>query len=400
MLFKLAWKNIWRNRIRSSLIVSAVAFGLAVGVLMWAFANGLQQQRLLYQLDHSIGHIKITHPDFDEEKSIQYLISDSLLAQVSSDNRKEIKAFSWRLNTYLMASSPSKQLLADVYGIVPSQEKQVFTIHQQLTQGNYLEDTNIQNPIIVGESFAQKMQLKLHQKVKLHFPTKQKSIDTISFKIVGLYHVNNPNFEANHVFVRASDFQKALHLKAHQYHQCLLRTDTHTQALTLSPRIEEDLSAYQVQSWAVIAPELAYLEEVLDYFFTIFVAVILLLLSFGLVNVMLMSVLERQYEWSMLVAIGMQHKQIFSLIVLEAMFLSSLGLFFGFLMASFLMFWSTHTGIQLAWFDAQLSDMRIYPMLDLWVYARVMLLLWVAALLSALYPAWSALKMSAKQDLK
>ncbi len=400
MLLTLAWKNIGRNRLRSTLIVSTVAFGLAVGVLMWAFANGLQQQRLGYQLGHSIGHIKITHPDFDEEKPIQALIPDSLMTQISPKNHSEILAFSWRLNTYLMASTSSAQLLADVYGIVPQQEKQVFTIHNQLIQGNYFEDTSIQNPILVGKSFAQKMQLKLHQKVKLHFPTAQKSIDTLAFKVVGIYKVNNPNFEANHVFILASDFQKALHLNTHQYHQCLLKTHSHQQALTLSAGIHADLPSRQVQNWAEIAPELAYLEEVLDYFFTIFVAVILLLLSFGLVNVMLMSVLERQYEWSMLVAMGMLHRQIFLLIVLEAILLASVGLCLGFLVAFVVMAWSSQTGIQLAWFDAQLADMRIYPVLNTVVYFKVMALLWVAALLSALYPAWFALKMSTMNDLK
>lgn len=400
MLLTLAWKNIGRNKLRSTLIVSTVAFGLAVGVLMWAFANGLQQQRLLYQLEHSIGHIKITHPNFDEEKPIQTLITDSLLTQISPKNHSEILAFSWRLNTYLMASTSSKQLLADVYGIVPQQEKQVFSIYQQLSQGNYFEDTNVQNPILVGESFAQKMQLKLHQKVKLHFPTAQKSIDTLAFKIVGIYKVNNARFEANHVFILASDFQKALHLNTHQYHQCLLKTHSHQQAITLSAGMQDDLPTYQVQSWAEIAPELAYLEEVLDYFFNIFVAVILLLLSFGLVNVMLMSVLERQYEWSMLVAMGMLHRQIFFLVVLEAIFLASLGLFLGFLIAAVVMLWSGQEGIQLAWFDKELTDMRIYPVLNAMVYLKVMALLWIAALLSALYPAWFALKMSAINDFK
>jgi len=400
----LAWKNLLRNPTRSLLIVSSIGIGLGIGTFIWAFANGLQTQRLQYQLNHSLGHLKITHKDFDEEKPLQaFLNFEGDLKEKIENLGKEITAFSPRLNVYGMASNSKKSLGVDIYGVISADEKKVFLMYQNMIEGTYFENSSIKHPILIGQKLAQNLNLKLGEELLLTLPQLKKGSRKDTFNITGIYAMQNANFEKTHVFIQANDFQKCTGLETNQYHQITFKTPDYHQALPFSKKIQMQLPSYQVKSWAEIAPEFAYLEEVLEQFFTIFTGIILLALSFALMNMMLMSVLERQQEWAMLISVGMQKKQIFLLVILETIFLAVFGLGVGLGLAWISIAWSHSVGIDLAWFDTQFTKMgintKIYPFLTYKEYLTVGVLLIITALLSALYPAWLALKTNTVKAL-
>jgi ABC-type lipoprotein release transport system permease subunit len=400
----LAWKNLLRNPTRSLLIVSSIGIGLGVGTFIWAFANGLQTQRLQYQLNHSLGHLKITHRDFDEEKPLNaFLHFEGDLKEKIETLGEEMTAFSPRLNVYGMANSSKNNLTVDIYGIIPAEERKVFLMYQNVIKGSYFKDDSIKNPILIGNKLAQYLNLRLGEHLLLTLPQLNQVSRQDTFKVVGIYAMHNERFEKTHVFIQASDFQKYTGLRVNDYHQIMLKTSNHRLAIPLSDALQSKLPSYQVKSWAEIAPEFAYLEEVLGQFFTIFTGIILLALSFALMNMMLMSVLERQQEWAMLISVGMQKKQIFLLVILETIFLAVFGLGVGLGLAWISIAWSHSVGIDLAWFDTQFTKMgintKIYPFLTYKEYLTVGVLLIITALLSALYPAWLALKTNTVKAL-
>lgn len=401
----LAWKNLSRNPTRSLMIVLSIAFGLGMGAFMWAFANGLQTQRLQYQLNHSLGHLKINAKDFDDEKPLHaFFPLNQALQQKLADFKEDITAFSPRLNTYGMASNAQNNAEVDVYGIHPSSEKMVFKMYQNIIQGSYFTDSSAHQPMLIGQLLAKKLEIQLGQKILLHLPHFKNEVRQDTFQITGIYAMHNQNFEKTHVFIQAKDFQNYTGLQASDYHQIILKTPHQKQALFFSKKLKRLLPSYQVKNWAEIAPEFAYLDEVLGQFFTVFTGIILLALSFALMNMMLMAVLERQQEWAMLMAVGTQKKQLFMLIGLETMFLSVLGLCLGLLGAWVGIALGHSFGINLLWFDAQFAEMgietKIYPFLKWQEYMTILILLLITALLSAWYPAWLALKTNTAKALQ
>lgn len=401
----LAWQNLSRNPSRSLIIVLSIGIGLGVGAFMWAFANGLQTQRLQYQLNHSLGHLKITSKDFDEEKPLQaYFDLTENLRQKLHQLEQEVTAFSPRLNVYGMLHTTQDNLGVDVYGIHPSHEQAVFQIYQNLISGTYLKDTAVYQPILVGQKLAENLNLKIKDKTVLRLPHLQQKAKQDTFLVAGVYTMHNQNFEETHVFILAEDFQKMTGLQATDYHQITLKTPDYHKAISFSKQLSIFFPSLQVRSWAEIAPEFAYLEEVLGQFFTIFTSIILLALSFAMMNMMLMTVLERQQEWAMLIAIGTQKRQIFALVGLETLLLAFLGLCLGLAGAWAGIVLAQLWGIDLQYFDATFANMgidtKIYPFLKWDEYLSISLLLFVAALLSAWYPAWLALKTNIVKALQ
>ncbi len=153
-----------------------------------------------------------------------------------------------------------------------------------------------------------------------------------------------------------------------------------------------------VQSWKQISPELGLMIESLDQYMIIFFVIILLALSFGIVNTMLMAVLERVREIGMLMAIGMNKRKLFSMISLETIFMVVIAAPLGLLFAYLTIQWFGTNGLDLSGiyqegYAAYGFKSMIYPQLAPHYYFRIMILVVITAILASIYPALTALRL-------
>ena len=161
-------------------------------------------------------------------------------------------------------------------------------------------------------------------------------------------------------------------------------------------RLNKRFPELRSETWAQISPDLGYTFETLDLSMYIFVMIILLGMAFGIVNSMLMAVLERKHELGMLLCIGMSKLRVFGMIVLETVFIISVGGPLGLLFARLSIAHFGRSGIDLAVVEEGLRSMgletMIYPELGFSYYLNITIITVLAAILSALYPAWRAVK--------
>ncbi|MFI5188509.1 MAG: ABC transporter permease, partial [Chitinophagales bacterium] len=151
-----------------------------------------------------------------------------------------------------------------------------------------------------------------------------------------------------------------------------------------------------IQTWKELSPEMAMLTGLFDQIMYIIIGIILLALMFGIINTMLMAVLERQREFGMLMAIGMTKPRVFIMIVLESVMLTCVGIPGGILLTiGTVDFFSNH-GIDLSAFSKALSQFGfsniVYPELQSSMFLPVILMTALTAILSAIYPAVKALQ--------
>lgn len=403
MILKLAWKNIWRSPIRSRVVIASVLLGIWAGIYMIAFSNGLNQQRLADQLGYSIGHIKVTNPKFDIEKLSNFYINDPQSAMEILKANPKIKAFSPRVNLFGMATSSSGGYGVDIYGVHPELENKVFGLDKKLKEGTYLE-AEVRNPIVIGEKLAKRLKLKLRSKLVLNLQNLQGDITLGAFRVVGIYNVNSTAYEESHVFVKADDLRKLLDSKKEIYHQIVCKVEDYQQAAEISKNLIPQITNNRVQSWEDIAPELAYINRIMVYFFLIFMGVILLALSMGILNTMMMAVLERTQELGMLMAIGMSKIRIFLMIMTETILLTCTGLPIGLGLAWLSIYLSAYYGIDLSavgqGFASAGFGSFVRPSLSANEYIYITLMVFIAAILSAIYPAWKALKLRPAEAIR
>lgn len=241
-------------------------------------------------------------------------------------------------------------------------------------------------------------------KIVLTFLDKNNIQTGASFRIAGLFNLNNNMFEKSQLFVLNSDIKPLAGLAEDEYHQLVVRINNIENTSQITNKVKSKLNEYDVMSWKEIQPELAMSTDLVTQFYLIFMIVILAALAFGIVNTMLMVVLERTKELGMLTAIGMNKKRVFSMIMLESVFLSLIGGIVGMIVGKVLIDLTAHSGINLSMYAEGFEEMGyaaiIYPEINNQFFILVTTMIIITGIISAIYPAYKALKLNPADALR
>ena len=397
MLIQLAWKNIWRNKLRSLVVLGAVGIGLWVGAFTLAYVFGMIDQRLQDAVNYEISHFQVHHPQFSKDQEAKYFITDGteVLNTVQAENG--IKAATARVVSFGMVASAKTSTGGKFIGVLPESEDQVTGLQSKLTQGNYFEE-DTRNKVIIGERLAEKLNVRLRSKVVLTFQDTAGNIVAGAFRIIGLYKTHNSSYDQMNVFLSAGDLQDLLGAQ-NQYHEIAALLYVPDDLEQVTSNIKAQYALLEVEKWNELAPELGLMIESFDQYMMIFLIIILLALSFGIINTMLMAVLERVREIGMLLAIGMNRMRIFTMIFLETVLLVLIASPVGLVLAYVTIQYLGEVGMDLSrlyqeGYAAYGFQSFIYPKLETIYYVRIMVMVVVTALLASIYPAFTAIRLN------
>ena len=397
MIIKVAWRNVWRNWTRSIVVMMAVSLGLWAGIFLAAFMNGVSEQRLKGVVESQTSHLQIHHPEFEENFDVEMLLEDG--QEIVSDLKKDEKLawVSGRIVVQGMINSSRSSGRVMIKGIVPEDEQHVSNISQKVAEGSYFE-TQGRNPILIGQKLAGNLNVKLNSKVILTFQDTTRNITSGAFRVCGIYKTNSATFDAVTVYVRKRDIgsKKLLNLGSGLHEiAIILKQDENIDAVKVELAVM--LPGKKVDTWKDIIPELYYLDEIMDVYLLIFMGIILLAMAFGIINTMLMAVLERIRELGMLMAVGMNKRKIFAMIVWEAVFLTLAGTPIGLLLGFISVGYFNENGFDLSLFAEGLNnfdlDSVLYPSLDYRFYPKLVLMVVFTSIASSIYPAVKALSL-------
>jgi len=394
MLFKIAWRNIWRNKTRSIVVIAAVAAGLFAGMFMMAFFGGVVKQEVETAVQTQLAHIQIHHPLFPEDKGLDYAIPNGMVLLQQLQTNPVYKGVSGRVITTGMISSAADAAGVEIQGIDPETEQSVSNVFSFIKEGAYFT-ADKKNEIVVGQKLADKLRLILHGKVVLTVLDRDGNLTAGSFRIAGIFRSNYSTFDASTVFIRREESAALLHT-GDQIHEIALLLKNGDQSDQQARQLAKQYPGLLVQSWKVLSPEMAMLSSMFDQIMYIIIGIILLALMFGIINTMLMAVLERQREFGVMMAIGMNKARIFLMIVLETVLLTCAGIPLGILFTITAVEYSHRYGIDLSGFSKGLSQYGIgnliYPELQTNMLLPIIAMTAITALLASLYPAKIALK--------
>jgi len=403
MLPEIAWKNIWRNKTRSLIIITAIALGILGGLVASGVSFGMGDQMIASAIETRLSHIQIHHPDFSEDKDVTLTIPRAQSLATSIDSIRAVAGASPRVTITAMASSPTTATGVEMIGVIPSEEEKVSTIDESIVEGSYFS-TDVQNPVMIGRELAKTLDVRLGSKVVFTFQNAEGELTGGAFKIKGIFRTVSSQFDKATVFIRAEDAQRLLEMDSTVFQEIAVLLTTNTALDPTVAKIQNLAPAMSVDTWKKRAPELQYVSETIAASLYIFMVVILLALAFGIVNTMLMVVLERQKELGMLMAVGMARRTIFSMIVLETVVLSLTGAVVGMVLSIITINVLQQTGIKLSFFAQGLSEFGIaeilYPQLPWTMYPILTVMMTVAAILSAVYPAIKALRLRPAEALR
>lgn len=400
-IIKLGWKNVWRNPARSGVVIVAVLLGTWAGIFCAGFFNGLIQDYLHKQIELSIGHLQIEHPEFGDLNNPKYSISNPDELVQSLHTKPYVENVSAKSVATGLAQSPHSSFGVTINGIDVSSDTSL-AVHQYISEGRMV-DTTSRNPILIGIELAERLDLELRSRIVLSFQDAGGEITGGAFRVVGIFDTFIDQFDESTVFVLQNDLNRLLG-QARLIHNIRIDIDDLSTAEMHATEIAQEFPNVEIKTWRDIAPELRYTFDMMDLTLYIVMIIIIIGLVFSIINTMLMAVLERTRELGMLRAIGMNKSRTFSMVMIETVFLTMVGAPVGLLLSWLCIVYFGNVGINLSVFAEGLNQYGIgtvvYPSLTWPYYVNIMLMIAGASLLSALYPAWRTLKLKPVQAIR
>jgi putative ABC transport system permease protein len=396
MLFTLAWKNVWRNRKRSTILFIAIMTGLWCGLLASALFFGMWEATINSTIDRELSHIQIHQPGFREERTINNFINNTAQIRNILTRENNVEGYSFRTIIDGMASSPVSASGVTISGIIPSDEKKITSIKDYLIDGDYLTDTD-QNSVLIGSKLAEQLDLKLKNKIVLSFQGLDSTIIYAAFRVSGIFRTESNHFNSVNVFVNQEDLFTLLNTES-LHHEVAVKLKNSQFIPGVLQSLRNKLPQNKVEEWGEIAPEFKLTNDSMTISLNVFLGLILFGLFFGITNTMLMSVIDRVREIGILMAVGMKRIRIFIMIMTETILLSLSGGLAGMIFGSLTIRLLNSTGINLSSFSAGLGEYGIasmlYPRLPLSYYPVITIMIIVTAVFGAVYPSLKAIRLN------
>ncbi|MGQ7870715.1 ABC transporter permease [Sunxiuqinia sp. sy24] len=403
MITSVAWRNIWRNPVRSGIIITAISIGMFAGVFSATFMKGWMNQRLEAGVETETSHIQLHEPAYRENYEINQFIRQGVQLADQLSAFPEVDGVSPRVTIQSMIASAETGTGVKIMGIIPEKEKQVTKLSQFVKEGDYFESIS-RNPIIIGKKLAEKLKIKLKSKVVITLQDADGNITGGAFRVCGIFDLTNSMFEEANVFVRYNDLARLGMLPEGVAHEIIVHLNDQKNLESVTQELRAKYPELEVMNWKELTPELGYLNEIGNLYTYIFVIIILLSLGFGIINTMLMVVMERVKELGMLMAIGMGRLRVFLMLMLETTLLTLTGGLIGIVLGLGASFALQERGINLSNWAQGLEDFGysaiVYPVVETQMVLVIILLVILTGIIASVYPARKALKYNPAEAIR
>lgn len=245
---------------------------------------------------------------------------------------------------------------------------------------------------------------RLHTSVILTLQTVNGELHNQLFKVRGIYRTSNSRFDALNAFVDRSVLSRMAELTDNQVHQIAFICNDVDSTRYVTDLLAKTFPTISVRSWKQTSPEIALFADMGKFMGLIYIIIFLFALSFGIINTMMMSVLERTNELGMLMAIGMNKKRVFGMIMVESVMLSLTGGLTGIAFSGIALMLLSRTGIDLSIWAEGLESLGysaiVYPQISLVDFINIVVLVILTGIVSSIWPARRALKLNPIEALR
>jgi ABC-type lipoprotein release transport system permease subunit len=401
MLLKIAWRNVWRSRGRSFVVMGAMVVGIWALIMGTGFMNGFMVGYMANIINHDVSNIQVHNPEFKKDFEVNYFIPNGRAKAEELSRLPGVRGATTRMIVYGMIASPKKAAGVQIRGIDIAKEARVTNLDSIISSGTYFEGVK-RNPIVIGSKLAETLQVKVRSKVVLTFNNAEGDITAAAFRIAGIVTSSSLNISQGYAFVRQADLDKILGMNG-EIHEIAVITDPQVEESRIIEIYQKNYPQDLAESWREIAPELAFMQEMYGSMLYVLMGIIMTALIFGIVNTMLMAVLERFKELGMLMAIGMTKMRVFIMVLLETLYLGVVGAPIGLLAGWTTILYYKGVGVDLTEYSEGLAAFGysaiLYPYVHSEAYYQIAVAVLVTALVGAIYPAWKAIKLKPVEAL-
>lgn len=403
LVMKLAWRNIFRNKRRTTLSVLAIGVGLAAMMFADALIVSLGETMVRSATQDFSGNAQIHQSEFVKNLEVEKVITNSDQILKDLKNEVELQGFTPRVLSYGMLTSTSDANNIIVYGIDPVQEKGVSKISELIVKGDYLNSQD-DRKILIGKKMADNLNIGLGDRVVV---TVAKSglgeLSQEMFRVSGIFSFGVREMDENVAFINLNVAQAILNLGNDIHEIALNFKDLKIPAQkTYAVATKYSKDGNLVSGWNMMFKDLAAILEFTQFSLGILAIILFGIIAFGIMNTLFMSLYERMFEFGVLRAVGTRPSVVAKMILYEAFMLAFVSSIVGVIIGTLLIGFFSKYGIDYRGIEyAQLvfKD-KIYPHFRLIQFTLYPVCLMVFATLVGIYPAVYAAKIIPAQALR
>ncbi len=394
LYLRLAWRNIWRHKRRTMIVVLAIGLGMAMMMMYDGLIAGFDQAIYGNAIRVLGGNIQVHAEGYSEKADNNPLlpmaneqsIIDAALAQ------PQVEAASRRINTGGLATSREGAFPVGIVGIEPEKEQPVSLLAQNVVEGRYLTAAD-QDAVFIGKGLADAMGLKAGDRFTLAGKATHEQMRQRTMTVAGIYDVDMPEIEKRTVYISLAEAQDLYDLDGPT--EVMITLESLGQENAVIDAILPATNGFEISSWETSFPELQAALETKGGVMDIFSVIIIVIAGIGILNLLLMAVYERTREIGLLGALGVKPRQISMLFLLEGGMMGLVGVAAGVAMGLLLNFVLGQVGIDYSKFAGMteylaLISGRIYPTLGVDKLLQRGLTVLIISVLAAFIPAREA----------
>ncbi|MFQ6082999.1 MAG: ABC transporter permease [Candidatus Aminicenantia bacterium] len=400
MIFRLAWRNIWRNKRRTWILISAISIGYFSLFIYMTVTEGAIRQVVENIIDSGTGHIQIHKAGYLSDPEVKKSIKnpDEILKIL---NFNEIDMVTKRVNLQGVIYSPEETSPVRAIGGIPEKEKKLTKFTEYIVKGKFPEK---EKEILIGSELEEILKVDLDDKVVLSCADKDGEISSFAFRVSGIF--KSPSMEVNKfmVLTHITAAEKIAGYK-NEANEIVIRLKNDKSLKEVLERTKKLIgSEYEVLSWEEIYPLIKYEFEIFREMVLLFGLIIFLGAVFGIMNVFYMSLFERMKEFGVLRAIGMKPLKLAKLIFAEGFLIGLISIGIGFFLGLILNTYLSVKGLNLSAFSKSLeiwgSGSIIYPYANFQTIIELTLLIMGLVIFSVIFPARKAVKIIITEALR
>jgi ABC-type lipoprotein release transport system permease subunit len=391
LLFRLAWRNVLRNRRRTAVLISTIAFGLWAMLFFAAFIRGWSEDETRNAIDTLTGHLQIHAPGYLDDPSVDRSMPSPEGALHDLLTSSEVLAWDARVRCPAVVMSERESAGVTMVGIDPARENDLSFIGHAPSSGQPLKGPE-DHGILLGRKLADRLDTELGKRVVLMSQDTQHAVVDHGFRVVGIFKADRGSTELAYVFLGRTTAQQMLGL-ADRVSEVSVRLRDVNRLDDFLSRARARAQDLDIQPWTELEPMTQAMVALGKSWIWIFYVVMYVAMAFGLINTLLMAVAERTREFGLLQALGMRPRLIVEQVLAESTLLLVIGIALGGVLAAGSLA-LLHDGIDFSHLaaGAEMWGMSrvIHPTLQLGDVVSAVVFIAALAFLASVYPALRA----------
>ncbi len=327
LVLAISWRNLWRSKRRTWLMAGAIGF--AIWLLSFGIAAnyGTFNAMIRSATDLLLGHVQIQHEDYVESEQFRHRIQDATGLVRRLERHEGVRAASARAQVGALISVGESSLAGFIMGVDARRESLLSTLPSRIVQGRYLQAAD---EAIIGSGVARRLGLGIGDEIILLGSGAQGGVAAMAQRLVGIFETRITELDRSLVQVPLASLQSAFEL-GDEAHSIVMATEDVQGADALAATLNRELSASEVssplvaRSWNQVDPQIQQMLDLKIGGLGMFFAICVLMVSFSVLNSVLMSVFERTREFGVMTALGLRKNTLFWMLQLEGLMCAVLG---------------------------------------------------------------------------